>query len=123
MSLDISFYSHDRQEIENIEVTDWFYEWLSHSEFPRIGKTEPIELKLDGEVMSVDVIRLEGENRRKFSDFLRNEIVWESDTMLEALGYSPSKEEYTSASSKLRTLQILRRAVEDERFKYLGSLG
>ena len=46
--LDITFYSHDREKAEAIEVDNDFYEWLARSEFARIGKSELKEIKVDG---------------------------------------------------------------------------
>lgn len=118
--LDISFYSRDKAAIETIEISEDFYNWLIQSEFSKIGRAEEREMQGDGEVVTVSVILLEGENRRKFSDFFRDAIVFESDNMLAKLGNSPSKEEYVSASSLLRNLQDLRKVIEDERFKYFS---
>lgn len=77
-------------------------------------------MKGDEEVVKISVVLLEGENRRKFSDFFRDAIVQESDDILTKLDNSPSKQEYLDAYSRLRILQNLRKFVEDEKFKYLS---
>jgi hypothetical protein len=118
--LDVSFYSHEQEMVETIEVTQDFYTWLAHSDFSKIGKSEEKEMKGDGETVKVPVVLLEGEHRRRFSDFLRDAIVEESDGMLNKLGSFPSKEEYLNASSKLKFMQELRKCIEDEKFKYIG---
>lgn len=118
--LDISFYSHDKKALETIETSEDFYNWLTQSEFSKIGKSEEKEMQGDGEVVKVSVVLLEGENRRRFSDFFRDAIVYESDSMLGKLGSSPSKEEYINASSRLKNLQDLRKIIEDEKFKYFS---
>jgi hypothetical protein len=118
--LDISFYSHKNEVAETIELSQEFYDWLSHSDFPKIGRAEEKEMKADGEAVQVSVVLLEGEYRRRFSDFFRDAIVKESDGMLNKLGSSPSKEEYVNASSKLRTMQELRKCIENEKFKYIS---
>ncbi|ACK70739.1 hypothetical protein PCC7424_2318 [Gloeothece citriformis PCC 7424] len=118
--LDFSFYSHDKKALNNVDISQNFYEWLIQSEFSKIGQSEEQEMQGDGETVKVSVVLLEGENRRKFSDFFRDAIVHESDSMLEKLGESPSKEEYIKASSRLKQLQDLRKAIEDEKFKYFS---
>jgi len=118
--LDISFYSQDREEVEVVEVPEELYHRLAKSEFSKIGKSDEKEMKIDGEITKSCVVLLEGETRRKFSDFFRNEIVQESDEMLDKLGNSPSKQEYIEASSRLKILQSLRKLIEDEKHKYLN---
>lgn len=120
MSLDITFYSQNRETNDIIECSADFYEYLSKSEFSKIGKSQEEEMKGDEESVLVSVIILNFENRNKYSDFFRNEIVKESDRMLEILGDSPSKEEYKQASSKLQKLQVIRKLIEDEKHKYLS---
>lgn len=117
--LDIVFYSQDKTTVDEVEVEDAFYKWLIQSEFSQIGKAEEVEMKSDGEPVKVTAIRLEGENRRKFSNFFRDEIVQESDEVLRKLAGSPSKQEYADATFRLKTLQSLRKLVEDEKCKYL----
>jgi hypothetical protein len=117
--LDIVFYSQDKETIDVVDVLDDFYEWLQKSGFSNIAKSEEMEMKPDGETVKTSAIVLEGGNRRKFSDFFRDAIVQESDDVLDKLGSSPSKEEYTGTTYKLKTLQSLRKLVEDEKCKYL----
>lgn len=118
--LDISFYSHSKEALEVVEISPEFYNWLIQSEFSKIGKSEENEMTGDGEVVKVPVVLLEGGNRRKFSDFFRDEIVQESESMLNKLGDSPSKQEYVDASFKLKALLNLCKFVENEKFKYLS---
>lgn len=118
--LDISFYSDDRKTLDTIEVSEVFYHWLIHSEFSKIGNSEEKEMQGDEEPVKVSVVTLEGENRRKLSDFFREAIVYESDSMLNKLGNSPSKEEYINASYRLKKMQNLRKIIEDEKFKYFS---
>lgn len=117
--LDIVFYSQAKQTINSVDVSEDFYEWLEKSDFSKIAKPQGMEMKPDGETVKSSVIVLEGESRRKLSDFFRDEIVQESDYVLDKLGSSPSKEEYTRTTYKLKTLQSLRKLVEDEKRKYL----
>lgn len=118
--LDFTFYSGKKETLDTMAMPNDFYEWLSKSEFPRIGKAEKQEMTGDGEAVEVSAIPLEGENRRKFSNFFRDEIVHESDKMLNKLGDSPSKNEYMKHSSRLKTLQELRKLMEDEKNKYFA---
>ena len=119
MMLDISFYS-EKECLDTMQVTDDFYQWLGQSMFPKIGRFEKKMMQADEESVDISVIRLEGENRRKFSDFFRDAIVQESDQVMEKLGDSPSKDEYTETTSRLKKLQELRKMIEDEKFKYFS---
>ncbi|MBE9116904.1 hypothetical protein IQ249_13435 [Lusitaniella coriacea LEGE 07157] len=118
--LDITFYSQDKKSVEFVDVSEEFYEWLSRSDFSGLGKSEQQKMKGDEETVQVSVVLLEGENRRKLSNFLRDAIVQESDEMLRKLGDSPSKQEYLDVSYRLKCLQNLRKCVEDENIKYLS---
>lgn len=118
--LDISFYSRDKEALESVEIPEDFYCWLIQSEFSKIGQSKELEMKGDGESIKVSVVILEGENRRKLSDFFRDAIVYESDNMLRKLGDSPSKEEYVNASSWLIKMQELRKSIEDEKNNYFS---
>ncbi|UKO99094.1 hypothetical protein [Nostoc sp. UHCC 0870] len=117
--LDIVFYSQDKTTVDSVDVSQDFYKWLEQSDFSKIAKPQEIEMKPDGEPVKIAVILLEGGNRRKLSDFFRDVIVQESDEVLNKLGSSPSKQEYMDTTYKLKTLQILRKLVEDEKCKYL----
>ncbi|HIK39345.1 hypothetical protein [Thermoleptolyngbya sp. M55_K2018_002] len=120
--LDISFYSQAHEIAEVVEVPQNFYQWLAQSEFSKIGKSEDRTMRGDGEEVTVLVVDLEGETRRKLSNFLRDEIVRESDDLVRVLGDLSSKEQYLEASARLKLLQALRKCVENERFKYLSRL-
>jgi DNA replication protein DnaC len=56
----------------------------------------------------------------EFGNFIRDAIVKECDNMLDKLGNSPSKQEYTEASSQLRTLCIFRKLIENKQYQYLS---
>lgn len=117
--LDIIFFSQDREEAENVEISTDFYQWLAQSEFSRIGRSEEKEMRIDGESVNIPVIQLEGVYRRKFSDFLRDAIVQESDLVLDALSEISSKIDYQRMIYRLSILQKLRKTVENEQYKYL----
>ncbi|MBF2027335.1 MAG: hypothetical protein IGS48_11280 [Oscillatoriales cyanobacterium C42_A2020_001] len=117
--IDIIFFSQDKEEVKSIEVSTEFYQWLARSEFSRIGKSEEHDMTIDGESVTVPVIQLEGNYRRKFSDFFRDAIVQESDLVLEALSEIASKTDYQQMIYRLSTLQKLRKTIEDEQYKYL----
>lgn len=116
--LDVAFYRIDGTS-ETVELSEGFCEWLVRSEFYKIGKSEPKKMEIDRECHEIEVIALEGSNRRKLSTFLRDEIVQESAIVLEKLGEFPTKKFYQDATSKLKKLQELRKYVENEGYKYL----
>ncbi|MCB1194330.1 MAG: hypothetical protein KDK90_28105 [Leptospiraceae bacterium] len=119
--LDITFYSETKKS-ENVVVPESFLEWLAKSQFTKIDKSVPKELIIDDEPIELELVRLVGKNRRKYSDFFRDEIVEESSIVLEKLGSSPSKKEYQDATFKLLLLQKLRKLVEDESYQYIRYL-
>ncbi|WP_448596305.1 hypothetical protein [Thermoleptolyngbya sp.] len=118
--LDISFYSQAHEITETIEVSQDFYQWLARSEFSKIGESQARSMQEDGEEVTVFVVDLEGETRRKLSNFFRDEIVRESDDLVRVLGDLSSKHQYSEAFARLKFLQALRKCVENERFKYLS---
>ncbi len=122
MTLDISFYS-TAGESEHIDLSPEFYEWLAKSQFTQIECCQPIQLSIDGEAVELDAIELPGKNRMKFSEFLREAIVEESDRVLDFLGNDPSKEEYIEGTYKLKKLQEIRKILENEKYQYLDYVG
>ena len=116
--LDIAFYTADAKS-EIVEISESFCQWLARSEFYKIGKSEPKVMKIDDEDCELEVVVLEGANRRKLSAFLRDEIVRESAEILDRFGDFPSKELYQTATLKLRKLQESRKYLENESYKYL----
>ena len=123
--LGITFYTRENKQEKVVEVSEEFYQLLIKSDFSKIGKSEKKNMTADEETVEVDVVLLEGENRRKLSDFFRNAIVEETDNILsklDKLGDSPSGKEYKNTFgnfSELRKWQELRKCVENEEFKYL----
>ena len=120
--LSFSFYLDNGEEEEIVDIPDELYQWLTHSEFSKIGQSEERDVKIDGEITKIAVVPLMGSNRRKLSNFFRDAIVQESDRMLNQLSHSSSKEDYLAVSYTLRILQNLRKLIEDEQFKYLSRI-
>ncbi len=117
--LDLIFYPAKDDAPNYIELSEDFYEWLAKSEFSKIGKSVSTTMTIDGEEEVLPLVELEPDNRSKFRNFLIEEIVGESDLMLTKLGDSPSKNEYQTASYKLRKLQELRKCLENKNYLYL----
>lgn len=116
--LDITFYLHNKEEAEAIEISDDFYHWLAQSEFSKIGQPQIQEITVDGEKNKVSAIKLEDMNRRIFSDFFHNAIVQETEELLGYLENSSSEQDYQDATYRLRILQNLRKCIENEEYKY-----
>ena len=116
--LDLIFYPAKDDSPHYIELSEDLYEWLAKSEFSKIGESVSTTT-IDGEEEELPLVELEPDNRSKFRNFLLEEIVGESDLMLTKLGDSPSKNEYQTASYKLRKLQELRKCLENENYLYL----
>jgi hypothetical protein len=102
-----------------IEMSEDVYEWLAKSEFSKIGKSIPRNILIDEEEEKLPVVELDRDIRQKFSNFFRDAIICESDTVLTNLGDSPLKEEYQSATYRLRKLLDLLKCVENEDYQYL----
>ncbi|MEM7180189.1 MAG: hypothetical protein AAF518_04715 [Spirochaetota bacterium] len=119
--LDITFYSNSKK-IENVEVSESFYEWLAKSPaFTAIASSITKSLLIDDEEVELELVYLVGINRRKYSDFFRGEIVEECSKILESLEEC-NKDKFQEMSAKLKTLEKLRKLVEDESFLYMGYL-
>ncbi|MFE1746497.1 hypothetical protein [Coleofasciculus sp. H7-2] len=117
--LDISFYPKNGHSPYTVEVSEEIYKWLTKSEFSKIGKSRKTKIKIDEEEESLPLVKLGKENRRKLRAFFLEVISQESDTLLNQLGDSPSKQEYQNATSRLRKLQELRKCTENENYQYL----
>lgn len=116
--LDISFYT-EGQEPHTIEMTEDFFEWLAHTNFSRIGKSQPTLINIEEEKEELLLIKLDPENRPILKYFLRDAIILESEKIIENLGDDPSKEEYQKLTYPLKKLHELRRCVENETYQYL----
>jgi hypothetical protein len=114
--LDITFYTQDREAADYLDVSEDFYEWLAKSPFSRITPAEVQEMTVDGEPIHVPIILLEGISRHRFSDFLRDAIVQESDEVLQHTHADFTKDDYQTLTLRLRELQSLRKCIENEQY-------
>jgi hypothetical protein len=118
--LDLIFYAFKIELPPHyIEMSEDVYEWLAKSEFSKIGKSVPRNILIDEEEEKLPVVELDRDIRQKFSNFFRDAIICESDTVLTKLGDSPLKEEYQAATYRLRKLLDLLKCVENEDYQYL----
>jgi hypothetical protein len=118
--LDLIFYAFKNDDPPHyVEMSEDVYEWLAKSEFSKIGKSIPRNILIDEEEEKLPVVELDRDIRQKFSNFFRDAIICESDTVLTKLGDFPLKEEYQSATYRLRKLLDLLKCVENEDYQYL----
>lgn len=118
--LDLTFYAFKtNQPPHYVEMSEDIYEWLTRSEFSKIGKSVPTNILIDEEDEKLPVVELDRDIRQKFRKFFRDAIICESDTVLTKLGDSPVKEEYQAATYRLRKLLDLLKCVENEDYQYL----
>jgi hypothetical protein len=117
--LDIIFYSHDRQSIKYIELSEDVYEWLAKSEFSKIGDSLERTFFIDGEEENIPVVELDRKNRQQLRLFFLEAVAEESDLVLTQLGNTLSKESYQQVTYRLKKLQELRKCVENENNFYL----
>ncbi|MEG4857846.1 hypothetical protein QUB75_09170 [Microcoleus sp. K1-B6] len=118
--LDIIFYAFKTARPPHyVEMSEDVYEWLVKSEFSKIGKSVPRNILIDEEEEKLPVVELDRDIRQKLRNFFRDAIICESDTVLTKLGDSPLKEEYQTATYRLRKLLDLLKCVENEDYQYL----
>ncbi|MCC3421465.1 MAG: hypothetical protein JGK24_15700 [Microcoleus sp. PH2017_29_MFU_D_A] len=118
--LDLIFYTFKTDRPPHyIEMSEDVYEWLAKSEFSKIGKSVPRNILIDEEEEKLPLVELDRDIRQKLRSFFRDAIICESDTVLTKLGDSPLKEEYQSATYRLRKLLDLLKCVENEDYQYL----
>lgn len=117
--LEIAFYTTNNQPPHSVELAEDTYEWLTKSDFSKIGKSVPRKISIEGEEEKLPLVKLGKDNRKKLRDFFLEAISQESDVLLTKLGDSPSKIEYQDATYRLRVLQELRKCVENEHYHYL----
>jgi hypothetical protein len=117
--LDIIFYPENDLPPAYVDLSDTFYEWLARSDFSRIGQSQSTPIELEGESLELPLISLEQSTRKQLAEFLRNQIVDETDRVLDQLGESISKQNYQDVTYGLRKLQELRKCVENQTYSYL----
>ena len=120
--LEIIFYPIHNQTPCSVELNSDFLRWLAQSDFMEIGAERPTEIEIDGENVTLELVKLgEGNssNRKRLRDFLLEAIAQESDAVLTQLNNASVKQEYQAITYKLRKLQQLRKCVENETYQYL----
>jgi hypothetical protein len=120
--LEIAFYPLNGQTPCSVEIAENFLYWLAQSDFMEIGAERPIELEIDGEIATLELVKLghgSSSNRKRLRDFFLEAIAQESDAVLTQMLEASTKEEYRAITYKLRKLQQLRKCVENENYQYL----
>lgn len=117
--LDLIFYQQQGLAPRYVQLTDALYEWLARSDFSKIGRSEPVRLNLEGEVVEIPLVTLEQDTRQGLSAFFRDQIVAETERILAQLDEAFSKELYAEITYRLRKLQELRKCVENRDYVYL----
>lgn len=120
--LEITFYPLNKQTPYTIELASDFLRWLAESDFMEIGGEHATEIEIDGETVTLELVRLgqgNSSNRKRLRDFLLEAIAQESDAVLSKLGNTSAKQEYQSITYKLRKLQELRKCTENQNYHYL----
>lgn len=118
--LDIIFYTEKAEQLPTyVELSESLYEWLAKSPFSRIGRSTPVQLTVEGEILEIPVVELGQTIREQLSQFFRDQIVAETDVVLDDLEKVEVKEDYRSLTYRLRKLQELRKCVENPDLSYL----
>jgi hypothetical protein len=116
--LDLIFYPQTGQIPVYVEVSESLYEWLARSEFAKVGKSHLRSISLDGEELQLSVVDLEQDIRQGLAQFLRDQIIEESDRVLGKLNELESKSEVQDMTYRLRKFQELRKCVENPAYQY-----
>jgi hypothetical protein len=116
--LDLIFYPQMGQIPVYVEVSESFYEWLARSEFAKVGQSHLRSISLDGEELQLAVVDLEQDIRQVLAQFLRDQIIEESDRVLGKLNELKSKSEVQDMTYRLRKFQELRKCVENPAYQY-----
>jgi hypothetical protein len=116
--LDMIFYPNDARSLAYVELSEPLYEWLARSDFSKIGHAQPTPIEVEGEQLALPLIHLETETRQRLAHFLRNQIVDETDSVLQQLERTLSKPDYLETTYRLRKLQELRKCVENPHYQY-----
>jgi hypothetical protein len=76
-------------------------------------------LELEGAAIEVPLVRLEEKTRKGLKQFLRDQIVTETESVLAQLDTTFSKDVYGEVSYRLRKRQELRKCVENNDYAFL----
>jgi predicted HAD superfamily phosphohydrolase len=117
--LDLIFYRTKDLAPQYVQVSESLYEWLARSDFSKIGGSEPTRLELEGETVELPLVALAKETRQGLMQFLRDQIVLETEGVLQQLDTVFSKDIYQEVTYRLRKLQELRKCIEDQSYAYL----
>lgn len=118
--LDIIFYTEQAEQLPTyVELSESLYEWLAKSPFSKIGSSRPVQLNVEGEVLEIPVVTLGQSIRQQLSQCFRDQIVAETEVVLEDLETVELKEDYRSLTYRLRKFQELRKCVENPNLSYL----
>jgi hypothetical protein len=119
MMLDLIFYRAKDLDPRSVQVSEALYEWLAQSDFSKIGGSEPTRLELEGETVELPLVLLAQDTRQGLVKFLRDQIVLETEGVLQQLDAVFSKDVYQEVTYRLRKLQELRKCIEDQSYAYL----
>jgi hypothetical protein len=119
MMLDLIFYRAKDLDPRSVQVSEALYEWLAQSDFSKIGGSEPTRLELEGETVELALVLLAQDTRQGLVKFLRDQIVLETEGVLQQLDAVFSKDVYQEVTYRLRKLQELRKCIEDQSYAYL----
>ena len=118
--LSIDFLSKNGQDSGSVDVSEDLFEWLAKSEYSKIGGGSiATQFQLDGEDVTLEVVVLTDETRKRFIEFFNEAIANETSAILERLGDRPSTQEYQEATYRVKTLCQLLDCVKNENYLYL----
>ncbi len=119
--MDISFYMKNGTS-ETIEVSETLYEWLAQSSFSKIDISKPMEIVIDNESHRLEVINLSDSNRMKYTEFLKENIVNESEDLLKNIELPEFVRKYQDKIYRVKKMYELKKMLGNENFYYMEYL-
>jgi hypothetical protein len=117
--LSISFYSGNGRAIDIVRVSDDFYEWLARSEFSKLGRSQQIQIEIEGETAELPLVPLGAETRSKLIEFFSEHIFSETRSMLGDLDRSTPQPELSTKTYRLKKLLEVLDCLKSETYQYL----
>ncbi len=114
--LDIEFFSGDKQPLHRVEVADTFLLWLARSDFARIGEETATDLSINGEPLTLPLVRLAPLTRKTFIEFFTEAVVIHTKEILLQLDANSPQAELIY---RLKKLIELLDCLKNEDYQYL----
>ena len=114
--LDIEFFGRDKQPMCRVEVADNFLLWLARTDFARIGEETATDLSIDGELLTLPLVKLAPVTRKTFVEFFTESVLLHTKQILLQLEQDKPQAELVY---RLKKLMELLDCLKNEDYQYL----